>query len=163
MTTIILVPNLLSLFEEKTASLWKNFYCIQLSLNFVSRSIKNNTLWTQNIQWKCRLNTNLTHVFSAISPSRWPKISKRTCFGIVERSPTIATSAATQPSVLLSWKATCWFTVERSLSFANSATIPAQQLVTSRDTGWPIQAKSLSAAHSATIPAHKQLLSKHTC
>ena len=39
--------------------------------------------------------------------------SKR--FSMRERSPTVATSAATQPSKLIIWKCTWWFTVERSL------------------------------------------------
>ena len=103
-----------------------------------------NTSWTKFTPWKCRLKTNLTHVFSAISPSRWPKTSKRTCFSMMERSPTVATSAATQPSKLLIWKATCWFTVERNLLFANSATTPPQKPVPSKDTCEPIREKNLS-------------------
>ena len=123
-----------------------------------------NTSWTKNIEWKCILKTNLTtHVFSAISPSRWPKTSKRICFSMMERSPTVATSAPSQPPVLLSWKGICWFTVERNLSVANSATFPAQQQVTSRDTCLPIQEKSLSLANSVNTPAQQQVASRHTC
>ena len=80
----------------------------------------------KNTPWKCRLKT--------IFPLRWPKISKRTCFSTMERSPTAATSAVTQLSVLPCWKDTWWFTVERSLLFANSATTPAHELVPSKRT-----------------------------
>ena len=90
--------------------------------------------WTKKILWKCRLNTNPTHVLGATSPSSWPKISKCTCFSMMERSPTLATSAAIQASKLLIWEHTCWFIVERSLSIANSATTPVHQLVPSRNT-----------------------------
>ena len=111
--------------------IWNTLHCLQLPPNLALWLTKP---WIENIEWKCRLKTNLTHVIIAISPSRWPKTSKRTCFSMMERSPTIATSVATQASVLLMWESTCWFTVERSLSFAHSANTPAQQLVTSRGT-----------------------------
>ena len=155
-----LVPNLLSLFE---LHLGKHFYCLQLSPNFAPRLIKNNTLWTKNQPWKCRLKRNFTHVFNAISPSRWPKTSKCTCFSMMERRPTVATSAATQASKLLSWKDTCWFTVGRSLLFANSATTPAHKLVAWRDTCRPIPEKNLSIAHSAKMPSKQFLPWRGTC
>ena len=118
-------------FFQKQLHIGKHFFCLQLSLNFVACC---NTSWTQITPWKFRLKTNLTHVFIAISPSRWPKTSKCTCFSTVERSLILATNAATQPSVLLIWKSTCWFIVERSLSFAKSAITPAHKLVISRST-----------------------------
>ena len=62
-----------------------------------------------------RRKMNLSHVFSAISPSRWPKTSKR-----MERCPTVATSAATQTSGLLGWNNTCWFTVDCHQSLFDS-------------------------------------------
>ena len=58
------------------------------------------TTHSKLIKWKCRLETNLTHVFSAISPLRWPKISKHTCFSMMWRSPMVATNAVTQPRLL---------------------------------------------------------------
>ena len=65
--------------------------------------------WPENQPWKLKykLKTDLTHVLSVISPSRWQKISKCTWFSMVERSPTAATCAATQPPVLPNWKDTC--------------------------------------------------------
>ena len=67
-----------------------------------------NAWWPKNQPWKLKykLKTDLTHVLSVISPSRWQKISKCTWFSMVERSPTAATCAATQPPVLPNWKDT---------------------------------------------------------
>ena len=60
-------------FFQKQLHIGKHFFCLQWSLNFVACC---NTSWTQITPWKFRLKTNLTHVFIAISPSRWPKTSK---------------------------------------------------------------------------------------
>ena len=101
-----------------------------------------------------RRKTNLSHVFSAISPSRWPKTSKR-----MERCPTVATSAATQTSGLLGWNNTCWFTVDchQSLfdSYLKNFTAKLDWLVHSGE--------NLSFAYSATTPSHKFVTSRHTC
>ena len=93
-----------------------------------------NTRWPRNKPWNYRMKAKFTHVLSAISSLRWPNTSGRICFSMMERSPTIATSAATQAPVQLMWKNTCWFTVVKSRLFARSAIIPAQSLVTSRHT-----------------------------
>ena len=87
------------------------------------------------IRWKCNLKTKNTHAACAISPSRWQKTSKHTCFSMMERSPTVAISVAIQASV----KDTCWFTVERNLMLAHSATTPVQKLGTSGGTFIHIQ------------------------
>ena len=101
-----------------------------------------------------RRKTNLSHVFSAISPSRWPKTSKR-----MERCPTVATSAATQTSGLLGWNNTCWFTVDchQSLfdSYLKNFTAKLDWLVHSGE--------NLSFAYSATTPSHKFVTSRYTC
>ena len=104
----------------------------QFSLVVIFSNRLKNRRWSKNQPRKCKLKTNLTPVSSAASPLRWPKTSKCTCFSTMERRPTAATSAATQLSVLPSWKDTWWFIVERSLLLANSANSPAQQLVTSK-------------------------------
>ena len=89
-------------------------YHLQSLLNCAAWLIKQHhcNAWPENQPWKLKykLKTNLTHVFSVISSSRWQKISKCTWFSMVERSPTAATCAATQPPVLPNWKDTCWFT-----------------------------------------------------
>ena len=105
--------------------------------------------------WNYTLKTNPTPVFSAISPSKWQKTLKCTNFSMVERSPTVATSVATQASKLLFLKDTCWFIAERSLSIANNATTPVQQLVISKTTCGYIQGESLLAANSVTSLAHQ--------
>ena len=74
-----LVPNLLSLFH-KDLNFGKHYCCLQL---FFKTLLPDWLNWTKIIQFKCKLNTNLTYVFNAISPSRWPKITKRTCFSMV--------------------------------------------------------------------------------
>ena len=45
-----------------------HFCCLQLSPNS-----KSDTSWTKNKPRKSRVKTNISCVFSAISPSRWPK------------------------------------------------------------------------------------------
>ena len=45
---------------QKGTNFGKSFCCVQLS----------NICWSGNPQWKCRLKTTPTHVFSALSPSR---------------------------------------------------------------------------------------------
>lgn len=109
---------LLSLF--KNGFTWEmvsaNFSC---TLIFSLRLIKDHMLNLKLTQ-KFRQKTNVTHVFSALSPSRWPKISKRTCCNMIERCPKVATSAATQTSGLLGWNNTCWFTVDRPQSLFDS-------------------------------------------
>ena len=90
---------------------------------------QSSTSWTKINPWKCSLRKQLSHVIIAISPSIWIMTLRHTCFSMMERRPTVATSAATHASVLLNWKDTCWFTVERNLLLANSATTPAQELV----------------------------------
>ena len=155
-----LVPNLFSLCQNQLP--FRKHFCslqteVQLSFNFGKASS------TKIAKFKCKLNTKLTHVFSAISPLGWQEISKRTCFSMVEQSPTVATSVTTQPSVLLSWKATCWFTVDKSLSIANNAATPAHKLVTSRHTFGHIQEESLSNAHSVNSPAQQRVTWKGTC
>ena len=72
----------------------------QVSPNFAALLLKQSKL-IQKIQWKSKLKTNLIHVVSAISPSKWQKNLKHTCFSMVERRPTLATSATTQASKLL--------------------------------------------------------------
>ena len=123
----------------------------------------NNTSWTNYLRWICREQKNLTHVFCAISPSRWPKILKCTCFSMMDKRPTVAISAATRPSRLSIWKPTCLFIVERNLSIAHSATFPAHMLVPSRDTCLHIQERSLLFANSATTPADKLVTWRNTC
>ena len=116
-----------------------------------------NRHWSKNQPWNCKLKTNLTPVFSVISPSRWPKTSKCTCFSIMERNPTVAISVAIHASVLLIWKDTYWFIVERSLLVACSVTTPAHKLVPSKNTWQPIQEKLISVAHSVfKILKHKR-------
>ena len=102
--------HLLSLF--KTISNSGNSFCyLQSPLNCAAWLIKQHhcNAWPENQPWKLKykLKTDLTHVLSMISPSRWQKISKCTWFSMVERSPTAATCAATQPPVLPNWKDTC--------------------------------------------------------
>ena len=102
--------HLLSLF--KTISNSGNSFCyLQSPLNCAAWLIKQHhcNAWPENQPWKLKykLKTDLTHVLSVISPSRWQKISKCTWFSMVERSPTAATCAATQPPVLPNWKDTC--------------------------------------------------------
>ena len=140
-----------------------HFLLSQLFPHSVAWLIKSNICWiVKNLALKCRLKTKFTHVFSAISPSRWPKTSKNICFSTMERSPTVATSVASQPSVLLSWRRTCWFTVERSLSTANNATTPAQQLVPSRHTCSHIQERNLTVVLNVSTPAQEPVTSRHT-
>ena len=183
--------HLLSLF--KTISNSGNSFCyLQSPLNCAAWLIKQHhcNAWPENQPWtlKYKLKTDLTHVLSVISPSRWQKISKCTWFSMVERSPTAATCAATQPPVLPNWKDTCWFTeanpawlwdflryeiekglravqftVERSLLFTHSVTFPAHQLVTSRFTTRYIQEKCLLDARNATTPALQLTTSRDTC
>ena len=43
------------------------------------------TSWTKNKSRKCRLKIYFTHVPSAISPSRWPRTSKRTWFSMMKK------------------------------------------------------------------------------
>ena len=74
-----------------------DFFCPQLPPNFLPSYIEQQRLTIPQWKW-----SKVTHVFNAISPSKQRKTSKCTCFSIKERSPIVATSAATQASMLQS-------------------------------------------------------------
>ena len=95
---------------------------------------------------------------SAISCLKWQRTWKRTWFCMMQRRPTVATSAAIQALELINWKDTCWFTVERSLSRVHTVIIFSQETNTQTYSFVCTQCQ-----HSCTIPENLKIHTRTHC